>query len=111
LWRRDPDPDGFFWIDCSDHDNSVLAFVRRDGDAHAIVVLNFTPVPHEDYRIGAPAAGTYVERLSSDAPDYGGSQFATLARVATEPHPWHGQGQSLRLRLPPLGALILTPER
>jgi 1,4-alpha-glucan branching enzyme len=108
LWRRDPDPEGFYWIDCSDHDNSVMAYVRSDGMGHAIVVLNFTPVPHADYRIGAPAVGNYVERLSSDAPFYGGSEFETLPRIATEPVPSHGQAQSLRLRLPPLGALVLT---
>jgi 1,4-alpha-glucan branching enzyme len=110
LWRKDPDPEGFAWIDCSDRDNSVIAYLRRDGERHLVVVLNLTPVPRENYRIGAPHAGLYVERLSSDDRRYGGSELETQAEVHTEPVAFHGYAQSLRLRLPPLGALILVPK-
>jgi 1,4-alpha-glucan branching enzyme len=108
LWRRDPDPEGFAWIDCSDRQQSVMSFVRDDGKEHVVVVLNLTPVPREDYRIGAPAAGSYVERFSSDDRRYGGSEFETLAHIDTEPVPSHGHPQSMRLRLPPLGVLVLA---
>ena len=37
--------------------NSVLSFVRKDGDEHAVVLLNFTPVPRHGYRVGVPARG------------------------------------------------------
>ncbi len=110
LWRNDPDQDGFEWIDCSDRDNSVLSFVRRDGDRHLVVVLNMTPVPRENYRIGAPAAGRYHQRLSTDDPRFGGGEFETHAEVHTEDVPAHGRAQSMVLRLPPLGALVLVPE-
>jgi len=109
LWRADHDPAGFGWIDCADRENSVVAFVRRDGADHVVVVLNLTPVAREEYRVGVPAAGTYVERFSSDDRRYGGSEFATTARAATEAVPFHGQPQSVRLRLPPLGAVVLAP--
>ncbi len=109
FWRRDPDPEGFAWIDCQDSERSVFSFERRDGDAHAVVVMNLTPAPHEDYRIGAPAMGTYREALSSDDPRFGGSPFATTAAVVTDPVPFHGRAQSMRLRLPPLGVLVLMP--
>jgi 1,4-alpha-glucan branching enzyme len=111
LWRRDPDPESFSWIDCQDRDNSVVSYLRRDGDELVVVVLNGTPVPREHYRIGAPLAGRYVERFSSDRPQYGGSEFPTPPAVDTEPVPFHGYPQSLRLRLPPLGALVLAPSR
>jgi 1,4-alpha-glucan branching enzyme len=111
LWRSDPDPHGFAWIDCADRDNSVVAYVRRDGPEHVVVVLNLTPVPREGYRIGVPGAGAYVERFSSDAPRYGGSAFASAGRLETEPVGFHGHPQSVRLRLPPLAALVLAPAR
>jgi 1,4-alpha-glucan branching enzyme len=110
LWRSDPDPTGFAWIDCTDRDNAVFSYLRRDGASVVVVVLNCTPSPHEEYRIGLPLAGAWVERLSSDDPHYGGSQFATAARVEAEPVPFHGHAQSGRFRLPPLGALVLVPE-
>jgi len=76
-----------------------------------VVALNLTPVPREDYRIGAPQAGTYVELLSSDAMRFGGSEVQTLAEVHTEDAPFHGYPQSMRLVLPPLGGVVLTPGR
>ena len=109
LWREDYDPHGFQWIDVADAANSVVSYVRRDGDEHLVVVLNMTPVPREQYRIGAPSAGAYVQLLSSDAQRYGGSGVATLERVATDPLPLHGFEQSMALVLPPLGALVLRP--
>jgi 1,4-alpha-glucan branching enzyme len=109
LWRWDHDPAGFRWIDCDDRSSSVLTFERRDGDAHLVAVFNFTPVPRAEYRIGVPTPGAYVRRLSSDDPAFGGSEFWTHERCNTEPVPWHGREQSIVLRLPPLGALILAP--
>ena len=110
LWRADSDPIGFSWIDTSDRNNSVVSYVRRDdGGGHAVVILNLTPVSRDDYRIGAPTSATYVQAFSSDASSYGGSDVETLAEVVAEPVPFHGYPHSLKLRLPPLGALVLTP--
>ena len=111
LFATDPDPSGFVWIDCNDRENSVLAFERRRGDDHIVVVMNLTPVPREDYRVGAPSPGGYVERFSSDAAVYGGSDFSTHGRVDTESVPFHGREQSFRLRLPPLSVVVLSPEQ
>jgi 1,4-alpha-glucan branching enzyme len=88
----------------------VISYVRRDGSDHVVVVLNLTPVPREDYRIGAPAAGTYVQLMSTDDASYGGSGYQTRPRVETEGTPMHGYQQSMRLTLPPLGAVVLAPE-
>ena len=45
--------------------------------AFVVVVLNLTPVPREQYRIGVPEAATYVELLSSDDPRFGGNGGGT----------------------------------
>ena len=74
-----------------------------------IVVLNFTPVPRDGYRIGVPFEGAYSELLNSDAEAYGGSNVGNGGVVFTEPIPSHGHAQSLRLSLPPLGFLLLKP--
>jgi len=109
LWRSDADPHGFEWIDCSDKDNTVLSYLRKDGDKFVIVVLNFTPVPRSGYRIGVPRSGRYVERLSSDDQRFGGSEYRTLAVVQADPVPTHNREWSIALNVPPLGALILEP--
>jgi 1,4-alpha-glucan branching enzyme len=65
---------GFQWIDCNDHENSVISFIRRDSSGGFLVcVLNFTPVPRDGYRIGVPAGGAYHELINSDSEVYGGS--------------------------------------
>jgi 1,4-alpha-glucan branching enzyme len=109
LFQRDYDPAGFQWIDCNDHENSVVTFVRRatDQDDQLVVLMNFTPVPREQYRIGTPFAGRYREVLNSDASLYGGSNVGNGGAVYTEPVPAHGFQQSARVTLPPLGCLIL----
>ncbi len=110
FWRGDPDPESFEWIDCSDRDNSVLSFVRKVDGHHSVVVFNLTPVPRDDYRIGAPQAGLYRVRLDTDASEFGGSGYPIEGGIHTDPVGAHGRDQSLNLRLPPLGALVLVPD-
>ncbi len=107
LHRGDFDAGGFQWLDCHDATQSVLSFLRCDGDEHVIVVLNFTPVPRTNYRIGVPTAGDYQEILNTDSSFYGGSNIGNLGRRPTDAVAWMGQEQSLNLNLPPLGAVIL----
>jgi 1,4-alpha-glucan branching enzyme len=108
LWRGDPDPDGFRWLDADDRDQSVYAYFRRDGDGVVIALLNLTPVPRPDYRAGAPLPGRYTVLLSSDDPKYGGSGYGPAGDLHTEPVPWHHQPDSLRVPLPPLGVVLLA---
>jgi 1,4-alpha-glucan branching enzyme len=109
LWRRDHEPAGFSWIDCRDRENSVICYERWDSEKVMLVVCNFTPVPREDYRIGAPRLGLYRLRFCTDDIRYGGSGYPIASELHAEPVPFHGRAQSLRLRLPPLAALVLEP--
>jgi 1,4-alpha-glucan branching enzyme len=109
LHRLDHDAAGFHWLSWQDEANSVLSFLRKDGDDHAVVVLNFTPVPRGGYRVGVPRPGRYREIFSSDSQYYGGSNVGNDV-VTTEPTPWMDQPHSIVLKLPPLGGLVLVPE-
>jgi 1,4-alpha-glucan branching enzyme len=106
LWAADYDRAGFEWIDCTDRENCVMSYLRAAGESFALVVLNFTPVPREGYRIGVPFPGQYVEVFSTDNPRFGGSGVQQAGGLHSEPVPWHGRAQSIRLRVPPLGAAI-----
>jgi len=107
LWNDDPD--GFEWIDFSDSSQSVITYRRRAGEHDLIFVLNFTPVPRHDYRIGVPAGGTWRERLNSDAEVYRGSGVGNGGTIEADDIAHHGRPASLALSLPPLGALVLEP--
>jgi 1,4-alpha-glucan branching enzyme len=106
LHRHEFEPQGFAWIDCSDRENSVLAFLRIAGEEQLVVALNFTPTPRPAYRIGVPLRGTYQVLLNSDSSFYGGSNTGGPSAVAEEV-PAHGHPCSLLLDLPPLGGLVL----
>ena len=109
LWQNDSAPDGFEWIDVSDKANSVLSFLRRGNEGHAVVVLNLTPTPHARYRIGVPASDDYACVLSSDDTQWGGSGFGGAEVVHADALPYHGHPYSLELALPPLSAMLLVP--
>jgi 1,4-alpha-glucan branching enzyme len=109
LYERDYDLAGFAWIDCSDHEHSVIAYQRLGADrAHPVVtVINWTPVVRDGYRIGLPHAGYWREVINTDADRYGGSGVTLGGGIETESIAAHGFAQSVELRLPPLGAVIL----
>ncbi|MBC7779446.1 MAG: 1,4-alpha-glucan branching protein GlgB [Proteobacteria bacterium] len=111
LHQLDFEAPGFEWIDCNDAEQSVLTFIRRARDGrHALIVLNFTPVPRPQHRLGVPQAGRYREVLNSDSMLYGGANFGNDGFVDACAEPWSGQPASMRVNLPPLGALALLPE-
>jgi 1,4-alpha-glucan branching enzyme len=47
--------------------------------------------------------------LNSDADIYGGGNIGNLGGTYSEPIPMHGHPQSISVRIPPLGMLILRP--
>jgi 1,4-alpha-glucan branching enzyme len=110
LHARDADPSGFAWTIMDDQDNSVVAFIRTDGQQHVLAVSNFTPVTRHDYRIGVPRAGRWAELLNTDASHYGGSGQGNQGGANTGDMAAHGQPQALSLTLPPLSTLFLMHE-
>ncbi|HEX7069892.1 MAG TPA: 1,4-alpha-glucan branching protein GlgB, partial [Rhodothermales bacterium] len=105
LWNDEPG--GFEWIDFGGWEQSVVAYLRRRGDQCLVFVLNFTPVPRENYRVGVPAEGVWRERLNSDGESYGGGGIGNYGAVETTPIHYHGRPSSLVLTLPPLAMLVL----
>jgi 1,4-alpha-glucan branching enzyme len=112
LHRYDHEPRGFAWLDHSDADNSVIAFMRKADEPgeDLVCVFNFTPVVREGYRVPVPYAGGFREILNTDAEVYGGSGVGNLGRALAEDAPHLGHAHSMALTLPPLGALFLKPE-
>jgi len=103
--------EGFEWIDGSDADAGVLAFLRRSKSGSTVLVAcNFAPVLRVGYRVGVPTGGWWREVLNSDAHDYGGAGAGNFGGVMAEPGGSHGRPFSLALTLPPTSVLLLRPE-
>ncbi len=73
-------------------------------------VVNFSAVPHHDYRVGLPVGGTWSEVINTDALEYGGSGVGNFGAVQAEQIEWHGRPFSASLSVPPLGAVWFRPE-
>ena len=109
LHRYDFEARGFEWIDCHDSSQSALSYLRNGDGDFLVIALNFTPVPRENYRIGVPRAGDYVEVFNSDSAYYGGSNLGNGGVVRAEAEPWMNRPCSMLITLPPLAAVIMRP--
>ncbi len=109
LHEIDLAPEGFEWLEASDAEASVLAFLRKGRSTGDLVacVFNFTPVVRHNYRLGVPRGGVWQELLNTDAECYWGSGQGNLGGVEASPVGAHGRSHSLNLTLPPLAAVFL----
>ena len=108
LYEKAFDWTGFEWIDASNMADSVIVYIRKGVDPanDLVVVLNMTPVPHQNYRIGVPAAGEWQEVFNSDQQQYWGSGMINYNPIKTDHEAWHGKENSMQVTAPPLGAAI-----
>ncbi|MGK0412438.1 MAG: 1,4-alpha-glucan branching enzyme [Polaribacter sp.] len=99
--------EGFEWIDHGDHEKSVLSYIRKGENLkdHIIVILNLTPIPRENYRVGLPKAGTLKEIFNSDLKKYNGTDHFKNKKLASDKKVWNHRKHSIELNLPPLGML------
>ena len=110
LWQKDVLTDGFQWLIGDDGAGNTLAFARWAEDGSCLIsVTNFSPVPHEHYRLPVPANGQWHEILNTDDPRYGGSGVTNSSlRLLKEEH--RGQPFSIVMKLPPLATVWLKVE-
>jgi 1,4-alpha-glucan branching enzyme len=105
----DNDPKGFEWVDCNDAPLSVISLLRKgkEDENPVLIACNFTPIPRLGYMVGVPSGGYWKELLNSDAQEYGGTGMGNMGGAEALPESTHGRPYSLRLTLPPLGAVFL----
>ncbi|WP_114561035.1 1,4-alpha-glucan branching protein GlgB, partial [Desertihabitans aurantiacus] len=110
LWELDNDHRGFQWIEADDAGGNVFSFLRRDQHGQQVAcVINFSPEPRRDYRIGLPAEGRWREVLNTDAEFYDGTgEFGNLGAVTATEVGSHGFPASAAVTVPPLGAVWLV---
>ena len=107
FWENDFNWEGFQWIANDDNAQSVIAFRRIDRRGNEVVtVCNFTPVLRENYRIGLPVYGDWVEIFNSDLAEFGGTNVHN-GIIHAQAEALHGLEQSAKLTLPPLSVLVL----
>ncbi|MER7481388.1 1,4-alpha-glucan branching protein GlgB [Streptomyces sp. NPDC126510] len=104
LWQCDTRPEGFRWVAVDSADDNVFAFLRYDAEGRPLLaVSNFSPVVRQDYGLWVPGdVVAWEERLNTDDTRYGGSGV-------TNPDPVKPEDGCVRITLPPLATVWLTP--
>ena len=108
LYEKQFSPEGFEWINYSDHQNAVMTFIRKGNKPKddVIVVCNFTQIVRKNYRIGVPKKGKLTELFNSDSTVYGGSGVKSTNKLTVEAVPYDGRDYSIELLLPPLSVTV-----
>jgi len=112
LWELGDGYENFEWIDCDNGDQSIVSFIRKGPQIKdkLIVIINFTPVTYETYRIGVPERAIYAEVLNSDASFYGGTGIVNGTVQASDTS-CHDKPYSIEISIPPLGICVFKIEK
>ncbi len=108
LYQKQFSETGFEWIDHSDHENSVIVYLRKGKSKRKdlFIAANLTPVPREKYRAGIHQDGEWELIFNSDKGCYHGSDYPVLEHFTASDQESHGRPHSAELNLPPLGIVV-----
>lgn len=108
LYSYDHDWNGFEWINCTDGDRSIFSFIRKSKTKrnNLLVVLNFTPVDRDDYRVGVPKGKKYTQILSSASEEFGGNGLWESKEYVAEKQECDGREYSFAYPLKGYEAVI-----
>lgn len=111
LWEKDNSWDGYEWIEAGQADLNVISYRRKPikGDELA-VVINFSPVKRERYRVYVPLAGKYEEVLTTDEYRFGGGGILNTDIPKTKKDP-DGNRDYIEITLPALSGVILRRQK
>jgi 1,4-alpha-glucan branching enzyme len=109
LWQNNYTWEGFEWINADDAEQSLISFVRKGERPvdDVVCILNFDPRVHEEFRVGVPREGNYVEIFNTDSADFGGSGVLNTGVMASEEVECNGRENSIVVRIPPLAGIVL----
>ena len=109
LYELDHSKEGFEWIDHGNADQSILSVLRKSADAKQkiYVMINFTPMAYENFKLGVQDEGAYQLILNSDDKKYWGSAYKTNKKMQAVSEPWNDQPFSVSVNLPPLASLFI----
>lgn len=111
LWEKDNSWDGYEWIETGQADLNVISYRRKPikGD-ELVVVINFSPVKRERYRVYVPFSGKYEEALTTDEYRFGGGGILNTDIPKTKKDP-DGNRDYIEITLPALSGVILRRQK
>ena len=106
LSRYDYEQRGFRWIDADNASQSIYSYYREDEKSVIITVLNMTPLAIEEFHVGVPLAGEYVEIINSQKAIYEGNDMCNYVPVVATEELCHNLPFKIVIRVSPFGAMM-----
>ena len=106
LSNNDYNWDYFKWIDADNNSQSIYTYYRYNEKECLVTVLNMLPCSYEDYQIGVPFSGEYVELINSEKDIYNGCNMCNYEPVRSHKIKSHGLEQSIKIRIAPYAGII-----
>ncbi len=106
LYKNQFSHTSFEWLSLDDHENAVLVYKRIYEDQQLIITCNFTPNPHQEYKIGNATKGTLTEILNSDAKAFWGTGEFKNSSLKLSEEEFMGKKFSTSIVLAPLACQI-----
>ena len=108
FWRKDSEPEGFWWIVGDDSAANVFAWLRTDSQNRFVpCITNFSATPHERYRLGLPHLGIWKEVLNTNASQYDGTGDYMNECVTAIAGEHRGFDQYADIKIPALSSVWL----
>jgi 1,4-alpha-glucan branching enzyme len=105
LSRYDYDYRGFKWIDADNANQSIYSFLREDEKSIIVVVLNMTPASYEDFELGVPIEGEYLELINSEKDIYDGCNMCNFEPLIAYEQSNHRFDYTINIRIAPFAAI------
>ena len=108
MYQEDSYPEGFQWIYCTYHEESLAMFVRqtKKPEETLLFVCNFDNVERPDFRVGVPFYGKYKEIVSSADSKFGGPGAGNPRAKTTKAIEWDGRDYSIEINIPAMSVSI-----
>lgn len=102
MHELDGDPEGFQWLDPHNHEQCVIAFIRKGRllEDDCIVICNFSDSPYPNFGVGVPRNAPYRQIFTSNAFVYGGAEKEIGTIKKARQAPLDGQEYSIEIDLP-----------
>ena len=108
LYFEEYHPQHFQWLMCDNRQQNIFIYQRTKQNQCFIIVLNFAPMQYPCYRFGVnQKKGSFIEVLNSDKFCYHGNNFINEGKILIESIAEHGKENSIQIKIPSFGALIL----
>ncbi|RAJ05339.1 1,4-alpha-glucan branching enzyme [Chitinophaga skermanii] len=105
------DPLGFQWLSITDHEHSIIIYIRKSKHKKdtLLIALNMTPIARHNYHVTVPLGCDWTEILNSDDTAYFGGGVINKQVIQPSKGAANGVDYTIAITIPPLGVSILKP--